>query len=177
MSDSSTIDGGLVEQQLIQEEVLAGSTNDHLPAGKDAASPAAASRHVSTQTVPSVTDGDTQTDAQQLTAASRTPRRDKSPRQVPPPHAEPDASLRAVLHKLSKERQHHYSAIRSKLEHMVTSLTERRELADVTNVTQGVGAARSGRQRVHKDRVLETDPRLAAESGGVGTWPRARCVH
>lgn len=170
VSDSSTIDGGLVEQQLTEEEVLAGSTTDHLPAGKAAASPAAASRHVSTQTVPSVTDSDTQTDGQQLTAAPRTPRRDRSPRRIPPPHAEPDASLRGVLHKLSKERQHHYSAIRSKLEHMVTSLTERRELADVTNVTQG-------RQGVRKDCMLETDPGLAAEGGGVGTWPRARCAH
>ncbi|KAM4581969.1 protein FAM83D [Fundulus diaphanus] len=174
-SDSSTIDGAAMEQKLVQEEVLAGSMNDQFPAEKNAATPAASSCHVSTQTSPSVTDGDTQTDAQHLSLnmAAKKPRQDQSPR---PPHAVPDTTLKETFHKLSKERQHHYSAIRSKLEHMVTSLTERRELADVTNASQGLGAP-SGRQRMHKDCVLETNPRLPAECGGMGTWPRARCVH
>ncbi|XP_014826951.1 PREDICTED: protein FAM83D-like [Poecilia mexicana] len=179
VSDSSTIDGGTMEQKLIQEEVLAASINYCLPterhAEKDAASPTAASRHISTQTSHSVTDGDTQTDAQGLgpTSTAKTPQQDRSPKQIPAPHADPDISLKDAFHELSKERRSHYSAIRSKLEHMVTSLTERRELADVTNVTQGVGAARSSRQRNHKD----TNPGPPAESGGMGTWPRARCVH
>ncbi|KAM4740767.1 protein FAM83D [Anableps anableps] len=183
VSDSSTIDGGVMEQKLMQEEVLAGSANYHLPAEqhaeKDAESPAAASCHVSTQTSPSVTDSDTQTDAQHLglITAARSPRQDRSPRQISPSQADPETSLEGAFHKLSKERQHHYSAIRSKLEHMVTSLTERRELANITNVTQGLGAAHSSRQRIHKDCVLETNPRPPAESGGTGTWPRARCVH
>lgn len=179
VSDSSTIDGGTMEQKPFQEEVLAATANDRPPAErhaeKDAASPTAASRHVSTQTSRSVTDGDTQTDAQHLspTTVTKTSRQDRSPRQVPAPHADPDTSLKDALHELSKERRSHYSAIRSKLEHIVTSLTERRELVDVTNVTQGIGVAGGSRQRIHKD----TNPGPLAESGGMGTWPRARCVH
>ncbi|XP_038151712.1 protein FAM83D [Cyprinodon tularosa] len=166
-SDSSTIDGDMME---------AGSENDRPPA--DPATIASACRHVSTQTSPSGTDSDTQTDAQHLSlvTAAKTPQRDKSARQASPHQATRETPLREAFHKLSRERQHHYSAIRSKLEHMVTSLTERRELADVTNVTQGPGA-HSSRQRVHKDCMLETNLRLTAESGGMGTWPRARCVH
>uniref|UniRef100_A0A3B3XW94 Scaffolding anchor of CK1 domain-containing protein n=1 Tax=Poecilia mexicana TaxID=48701 RepID=A0A3B3XW94_9TELE len=157
------------------EPVHLTSTPSQRHAEKDAASPTAASRHISTQTSHSVTDGDTQTDAQGLgpTSTAKTPQQDRSPKQIPAPHADPDISLKDAFHELSKERRSHYSAIRSKLEHMVTSLTERRELADVTNVTQGVGAARSSRQRNHKD----TNPGPPAESGGMGTWPRARCVH
>lgn len=174
VSDSSTIDGGTMEQKLIQEEVLAATAN-YRPlaerhATKDAADPAAASCHVSTQTGRSVTDGGTQTDAQHLdpTAVAKTSRQYRSPRQAQAHHANPDTSLKDALHELSKERRSHYSAIRSKLEHIVTSLTERRELVDITNVTQGIS-----RQRFHKD----TNPGPPAESGGMGTWPRARCVH
>ncbi|MEQ2270510.1 hypothetical protein XENORESO_020280 [Xenotaenia resolanae] len=172
----------MMEQKLLQEEVLAGSVNYHLPAEqhaeKDPATPTASYCHVSTQTSPLVTDSDTQTDAQHLSliAAAKTPPRDKLSRQISFPNADPDATLKDAFNKLSKERQHHYSSIRSKLEHMVTSLTERRELADVTNVTQSLGA-HSSRQRIHKDCVLGTNPRLPAESGGMGTWPRARCVN
>ncbi|XP_043977773.1 protein FAM83D [Gambusia affinis] len=174
VSDSSTIDGGTMEQKLIQEEVLAATANYRPPAErhatKDAADPAAASCHVSTQTGRSVTDGGTQTNAQHLdpTAVAKTSRQYRSPRQAQAHHANPDTSLKDALHELSKERRSHYSAIRSKLEHIVTSLTERRELVDITNVTQGIS-----RQRFHKD----TNPEPPAESGGMGTWPRARCVH
>ncbi|XP_023134119.2 protein FAM83D [Amphiprion ocellaris] len=183
LSDSSTVKGDWMEQQ---EEILAGSTAQHLPAEKQAVTSSAVSCHASTQTSRSVADGDTQTDLQLtqhpslVTPTSSLPNQDTSPslassRQIWPTQAVPDTTLKDCFHKLTKERQYHYSTIRSKLEHMVTALSERRELADVTNMTQGLGAR--SRQRVHKDCEQEPNPRLPVESAGMGTWPRARCVH
>lgn len=166
VSDSTTIDG--TEQKHMQEEILAGSVNQPFPAEL-------VSCHVSTQTSPSVADSDTQTDAHHLGVTTPPSARPVQSISLPPsrrtsaPAAAPDASLKDTFHKLTKERQYHYSAIRSKLEHMMTSLSERRELADVTNVTRGLGA--HSRQRVHKDRALPV------EGAAMGTWPRARCVH
>ncbi|XP_040888888.1 protein FAM83D [Toxotes jaculatrix] len=174
------------EQQPMQEEILAGSMTLHFPAEqlpeKDPVTPSTVSCHVSTQTNRSVTDSDTQTDLQliqhpNLIARTSTgPNQATSPpRQILPTQAAPDATLKDCFRKLTNERQHHYSTIRSKLEHMVTALSQRRELADVTNMTQGLGA--HSRQRAHKDWEQEPNPRLLVESVGMGTWPRARCVH
>ncbi|XP_028261377.1 protein FAM83D [Parambassis ranga] len=179
-SDSSTLDGDWTEQQHMQEEILAGSTIQHFPAQPQAENepltPTAVCCHASTQTSHSVTDSDTQTDLQLTQLLSLiTPNRDTSPtsssRQLMATQAVPDTTLKDCFHKLAKERQYHYSTIRSKLEHMVTALSERRELADVTNMTQGLGA--SSRQRIHK----EPNPTVPVENAGMGTWPRARCVH
>lgn len=170
-SDSSTIGEDWREQQ--QEEILAGSTARRFPAEKAPAT----LRHASTQTSCSVTDSDTQTDLQLTQHPDLiTPGPNQAAsRQLSPTQAAPDGTLKICFHELTKERQYHYSAIRSKLENMVTSLSQRRELADVTNMIQGPGA--QGRQRVHKDCEQEPNPRLLVESAGMGTWPRARCVH
>lgn len=177
-SDSSTIDG--TEQKHMQEEILAGSVTRHFPVEQQPVS-----CHASTQTSQSVADSDTQTDIQLvqppgfIMAPSAGPLHATLPpptsQQTLHPRVAPDASLKDTFRKLTKERQYHYSAIRSKLEHMMTSLNERRELADVTNVTRGVSAP--SRQRVHKDCVLEPNPRAPVEGAGMGTWPRARCLH
>ncbi|XP_075952013.1 protein FAM83D [Anarhichas minor] len=186
-SDSSTIGEDWTEQQDMQEDILAGSTTQRFPADQLAEKePATVSCHAATQTSRSVTDSDTQTDLQltqrpdliapkstalnQATSPSFT-----SPRQSSPTQAAPDAALKDSFHKLTKERHYHYSTIRSKLEHMVTALSQRRELADVTNMTHGPGYHSS--QRVHKNCEQEPNPRLLVESAGMGTWPRTRCVH
>ncbi|XP_019941897.2 protein FAM83D [Paralichthys olivaceus] len=191
VSDSSTIGEDWMEQHhMEEEEILAGSTTQPFPAeqllGKEPTIPSTVSCHASTQTSRSVADSDTQTDLQltrhpgiitltstgqnQATSLSFPPSR-----QISPTQAAPDNTLKDSFHKLTKERQYHYSTIRSKLEHMMTALSQRRELADVTNMTQGLGA--HSRQRAHKDWEEQPNPRLLVESAGKGTWPRARCVH
>ncbi|KAM9758139.1 protein FAM83D [Menidia menidia] len=167
-NESSAVDGDWTEQQ---EEILAGCSPLRFPpeqeVEKEPLTTAPAVRHVSTQTGPPVTDPQPAPDASPSTASSPSP--------APPTQRAPDGTLKDSFHKLTKERLHRYSAIRSKLEHMVTALTERRELADISNVTQGLGAG--SRQRVHKDCVREPNPRLPVESVGTGTWPRARCAN
>lgn len=190
VSDSSTIGEDWMEQQHMQEEILAGSTTRCFPADKRAkkepATLGTVSCHASTQTSWSVMDMDTQTDLQLtqhptlIIHTSTEPNQATSPsfaspRQISSTQAPPDDTLKDCFHKLTKERQYHYATIRSKLEHMVTALSQRRELADVTNMTQGPGT-HSG-QRVHKDCQQEPNPSLLVENAGMGTWPRARCVH
>ncbi|XP_067094458.1 protein FAM83D [Osmerus mordax] len=82
----------------------------------------------------------------------------------------PDDNLRDCFRKLTKERQYHYSTIRSKLEHMVTMLSHRRELVDLTNMALGPGL-----HRAQKEFGQRLDPGLLVD--GMGTWPRARCLH
>uniref|UniRef100_A0A1A8BSJ5 Family with sequence similarity 83, member D n=1 Tax=Nothobranchius kadleci TaxID=1051664 RepID=A0A1A8BSJ5_NOTKA len=165
VSDSSTI--GVTEQKHIQEEILAGSMTrrqETPPLSCD----------TSTQTSWSVMESDTQTDLQLVQHLNHLPPvHDLSSRQSLALQVAPYNTLKDTLHKLTKERQYHYSAIRSKLERVVTSLSERRGLADVTNVTQGLGAG--GRPSTHTDS--EPNPRPPDENAGMGTWPRARCVH
>lgn len=185
-----TIDEGWMEQQHMQEEILAGSTTCCFPAeqlaDKELVTPSTVSCHVTTQTARSVMDSGTQTDLHithhldLITPTSTLPNGAispsfASPRQILPSQAAPDSTLKECFHKLTKERQYHFSTIRSKLEHMVTNLSQRRELADVTNMIQGPGT--HSRQRVHKDCGQEPNPRLLGENAGMGTWPRARCVH
>ncbi|CAJ1051330.1 protein FAM83D [Xyrichtys novacula] len=179
----SDVDEGWMEQQHMQEEILAGGKAVHLSSDEQAKKELLIpiSCHAFTQTSHSVTDSDTQTDPQQHSDTVNT-LPSTAPNQVISPSFESlestaDETLKDCFRKLSKERQHHYSAIRSKLEHMVTSLSQRRELADLTNMTQGAVAL--SRQRVHKDCGQEPNPRLLVESAGMGmgTWPRARCAH
>uniref|UniRef100_A0A3Q3ISZ7 Scaffolding anchor of CK1 domain-containing protein n=1 Tax=Monopterus albus TaxID=43700 RepID=A0A3Q3ISZ7_MONAL len=146
-SDSSTIGEDWMEQQHMQEEILASSATQCFSTEQLAETPSTVSCHASTQT------------SWQISATQ----------------AAPDETLKDCFHKLSKERQYHYTTIRSKLEHIVSTLSQRQELADVTNMTQGLGA--HSRHRVHKDCEQEPNPRLLIENAGMGTWPRARCIH
>uniref|UniRef100_A0A8C7XSW4 Family with sequence similarity 83 member D n=1 Tax=Oryzias sinensis TaxID=183150 RepID=A0A8C7XSW4_9TELE len=171
---SDSMDGDLKQQQM-QEKILAGCTPLHCPADLLSGNEGI-SCHVSTQTSQSLTDSDTQTDLQltQQTSASTAPVQDTSSGPVSATQAAPDNTLKDCFLELTKERRYRYSAIRSKLEHMVTSLSQRPQLADVTNLTQGLEGRR---QRIHKERLQEPNPRLPVDSMGTGTWPRARCAH
>uniref|UniRef100_A0A8C6UPA1 Family with sequence similarity 83 member D n=1 Tax=Neogobius melanostomus TaxID=47308 RepID=A0A8C6UPA1_9GOBI len=84
-------------------------------------------------------------------------------------HEYKDKVLKECFYKLAKERQCHYSAIRSKLEHVVFTMSQRRELVDISNISRDPGAQIGPR--------VEPNTRILAESAGMGTWPRARCVH
>uniref|UniRef100_A0A8C2ZG93 Family with sequence similarity 83 member D n=1 Tax=Cyclopterus lumpus TaxID=8103 RepID=A0A8C2ZG93_CYCLU len=180
LSDSSTVSDGWTEPQDTQEDILAGSTAATVPADQRAEKePAPVCCHAATQTGRSVADGDTRADPELtqrpdlIAPTSAVPNQAPSPsltspRRGSPAPASPDGTSKDSFHKLTKERHRHYSAIRSKLEHMVTRVSERRELADVTNMTRGG-------QRAHTDCEQEPNPRLLVES--PGTWPRARCVH
>lgn len=95
-----------------------------------------------------------------------------------PPHRDctvpPDGNLRDCFRKLTKERQYHYSTIRTKLEHMVTMLSHRRELVDITNMALGPGLHQV--QKAQKELRQGHDPRLQVDGLNMGTWPRARCL-
>ncbi|XP_051967740.1 protein FAM83D-like [Xyrauchen texanus] len=80
-----------------------------------------------------------------------------------------DGDLRECIRKLNKERQYRYSSIRSKLDHMVTLLSNKRELVDLTNLTPGLQRGRKGQQ---EGRQVHS----ALDSGVMGTWPRSRCL-
>ncbi|XP_029989635.1 protein FAM83D [Sphaeramia orbicularis] len=169
-SDPSTIGEEWAGQEDLQEEVLAGNTNPPDPHS-------ITSCHVSTQTSRSLADRDTQTDTQtteqhQDLSASVGPNQ-ALPRQILPSQDPPD--LKTCFSKLTIERQQHYSAIRTKLERMVTTLSKRRELVDITNMNGG--AAPPSMQRGSEEWGAGPNPRLVVEGAGLGTWPRARCVH
>ncbi|KAM4612657.1 protein FAM83D [Polymixia lowei] len=214
VSDSSTLGNDWMEQQHIQEEILAGSMQRFpadTPAVTEHVPPPTLSCHVSTQTSCFTVDSDSQTDPESLArhtglqhsdhVALVTQTRDTpmpsatqeqaassdsspvSPKQgfsqhgadcEPPVHCGsvgPDSDLRDCFHKLTKERQCHYSTIRAKLEHMVSVLSQRRELVDVTNMTLGLGAHRT--HKVQQECGQGQNPGLLVESVGMGTWPRA----
>ncbi|XP_061640765.1 protein FAM83D isoform X2 [Phyllopteryx taeniolatus] len=171
-SNTSTIGEAWLDQRRMQEEILAcvlippaeeSATSKPLPLG-------VVSCHVATQTSLSVEDGDAQTDLQLTQDPNLTLRQNKasSLRLIIPTQAAPAGTLKNSLRNLTKERQHHYSAIRSKLEHMMATVSQRRELADIGVMTQG-------RRGVNKE-MLGGDPTLA-ENAVMVTWPTARCVH
>lgn len=170
-SEPSTIGEEWAAQQDLQEEVLAGNTK---PSEEEFVPLAVTSCHVSTQTSRSLADQDTQTHTQthtQVTEQHQNLSASAGPTKAPPTqvlHAQDAPDLKTCFYKLTSERQHHYSAIRSKLERMVTTLSKRRELADITNMTAGRGSEEGG---------AGPNPRLVGEGAGLGTWPRARCLH
>lgn len=84
-------------------------------------------------------------------------------------HEYKDKELKDCFYKLAKERQCHYSAIRSKLEHIVFAMSQRRALVDISDLTRDAGG--------HSGPRVEPNIRLLTESAGMGTWPRARCAH
>ncbi|KAG9328714.1 hypothetical protein JZ751_011405 [Albula glossodonta] len=149
-SDSSTIGEGWMEQDHIQEvltDAPSVATTTDMPAEEEGplALPVSAPCHSSTQTCILTADHGVQTDpeapppqrvppAQAGSAPDEGRPRPRQPlmRQAPPPH--PDGNLRDCFRKLTKERQYHYSSIRSKLDHMVALLSHRRELVDLTNL-------------------------------------------
>lgn len=173
VSDSSTIEEDWTEQQHKQEEILAGNTAHCFPVTQltEGEPPCTVSCHVSTQTCQSLTDSDTQTNVQltqratDITPNIMGPNRATSPSLVPaqqilPTRAPPDSTIKDYQ-RLTKERQHQYSIIRSKLERMVTSLSHRRELADITNMTERLNT--HSRQRVYEDFGLDANPRVLVE--------------
>ncbi|XP_029107523.1 protein FAM83D [Scleropages formosus] len=138
----------------------------------------------STQTSVSMSDGSAQTEPPVRrsqptppTSASSDSDRDSPPRR-PVAHSPlvrhpPDAHLRDCFRKLTKERQYHYSTIRSKLDHMVALLAQRRELGDLTNLPLGLGA----RRVMCRAQGRGTDPAPAiVDSVPMGPWSRTRCL-
>ncbi|XP_077386735.1 protein FAM83D [Festucalex cinctus] len=168
-SDASTVGDDWLDQERMREEILAAGPSP--PAEESAASepvpPSVTSCHVATQTSFSVADSDAQTDLQLTrSVAGLDPNKATSLRMSAPDRAAaPAGTLKECLSSLTEERQHHYSAIRSKLEHMMATLSQRRELADIAVMTQG-------RRGAHKE-LPGADPRLLAENAA---WPMARCV-
>ncbi|XP_030634161.1 protein FAM83D [Chanos chanos] len=87
--------------------------------------------------------------------------------------APPDSSLRECFRKLTKERQYHYSTIRSKLDHMVSLLSQRRELVDLTNLALGSSPHRGRKAHQQEGRHVSG----LVDNALMGTWPRSRCLH
>ncbi|CAN9512485.1 unnamed protein product [Ophioblennius macclurei] len=154
-------DEGWTEQKV---EILAGNAARPSPAENEPETPGVTRCHASTQTSPSAMDRHAPAD---LRRSSPSPRRISSAS---------DSALKDCFHKLTAERQHHYQAIRSKLEHMVTALSERRELADITNVAQGLGGGGGGGGRGVRQKDCEQEANQRLPVDGMGTWPRARCA-
>ncbi|KAL7842960.1 hypothetical protein AOLI_G00244720 [Acnodon oligacanthus] len=73
------------------------------------------------------------------------------------------SNLRESFCRLAKERQLHYTTIRSKLEHMMLLLAHRREPVDV-GLSLGSSLHKAYRNPAH----------TAMEGALMGTWPRAR---
>ncbi|XP_020791559.1 protein FAM83D [Boleophthalmus pectinirostris] len=154
VSQKASLDSNVstVNENMENEEILAGSTkivsHDTEPC------------HTSTQTSFVYADSDVQTSNQ---IQSKTPTKQLLN------HEAKDKELKACFYKLAKERQCHYTAIRSKLEHIVGAMSQRRELVDISNLTQDQGA--------HCEQRMGPDVRILPENAYMGTWPRARCVH
>uniref|UniRef100_A0A8C1INM8 Family with sequence similarity 83 member D n=1 Tax=Cyprinus carpio TaxID=7962 RepID=A0A8C1INM8_CYPCA len=82
-----------------------------------------------------------------------------------------DVNLKECFLKITKERQHHYSSIRSKLDHMATLLSHKRELVDLTNLTLRPGLHRGRKGQQEGRQVHGTFDNVI-----IGTWPRSRCL-
>ncbi|KAM9813773.1 LOW QUALITY PROTEIN: protein FAM83D [Neosynchiropus ocellatus] len=166
-SNQSTIGEDWSEDKHVPEEILAGSAQLGFPQVQESGSnlPSSEPCHMSTQTSLSAADSDTQTDLQ-LPSTTQSVSVEKSRT-----CDAQESALTECIQNLSKERRQHYANIRSKVEHMMSSLSRRRGLADITNMTQGSGAL-----RVDKDCGQEPNPQLVTENMGAGTWPGARCV-
>ncbi|MBN3304922.1 FA83D protein, partial [Amia calva] len=84
----------------------------------------------------------------------------------------PDGSLRDCFNKLTKERQYHYSTIRSKLDHMVALLSHRRELVDLTNLAFNPGHYKL--RKAHEQR--EQNQLMRREAPRLVPLIRSRCL-
>lgn len=158
-SDVSTLG-----ENMENEEILAGSnkivSEDNVPC------------HASTQTSFIYADSDVHAEFQAAPEPQNTSNQNQSNTPLTKHllnHEYKDKELKDYFYKISKERQCHYSAIRSKLEHIVFAMSQRRELVDISNLARDPG--------VHNAPRGEPNIRLLPDSVGIGTWPRARCVH
>ncbi|XP_052425722.1 protein FAM83D [Carassius gibelio] len=82
-----------------------------------------------------------------------------------------EVNLRECFLKITKERQHHYSSIRTKLDHVVTLLSHKRELVDLANLTLRPGLHR-GCKGQQEGRQLHS----TLDNVIMGTWPKSRCL-
>ncbi|XP_068080259.1 protein FAM83D isoform X1 [Danio rerio] len=123
---------------------------------------------VSTQTTCHTADVSVQTckEPQNSKPSSEHQKVDSCPPICPQPQ---DVNFRECFLKITKERQHHYSSIRSKLDHMVTLLSHKRELVDLTNLP-----LRPGLNRGRKAQQEARQPNTNIDSGIMGTWPKSR---
>ncbi|KAK7907470.1 hypothetical protein WMY93_016082 [Mugilogobius chulae] len=152
-----------LNENMEDEEILAGSTktmsNDIEPC------------HASTQTsffyADNVIQEEPQDDPPPQNSSNQI--RSKTPTKQLLDHESKDRDLQACFYKLAKERQCHYAAIRSKLEHIVAAMSQRRELVDINSLTQHPGT--------HCEQRMGPDIRILTDNASMGTWPRARCVH
>ncbi|XP_073682354.1 protein FAM83D [Garra rufa] len=184
LSDTSTLGEDWIEQEL-GEEALASHDPPPVPATNVTAqtqtvdvmiSPPVPSCDISTQTTCQTADVSVQTCADKLTTKtsfSSNPSCNLQEVDCHPPVclAPQDITMRECFLKITKERQHHYSSIRSKLDHMVTLLSHKRELVDLTNL-----ALRPG---LHKGRKGQQEGRQVhgtLDNAIMGTWPRSRCL-
>lgn len=188
VSDTSTLGEDWIEQEL-GEEALASDDPPCLPATNVTAqtqtvdamiSPPVPSCDISTQTGCQTADVSVQTCADKLkskTSTSSNPNASSTCniQEVdchPPVCVVPqDVTLRECFLKITKERQHHYSSIRSKLDHMVTLLSHKRELVDLTNLTLRPGVHRGRKSQQEGRQVHGTLDNVI-----MGTWPRSRCL-
>ncbi|TRY66510.1 hypothetical protein DNTS_015895 [Danionella cerebrum] len=89
-----------------------------------------------------------------------------SPQEVDGHVTPQDIRLRECFLKISSERQHHYSSIRTKLEHMVMLLSQRRELLELSSIHRGQGVPPEATlAHTALDKVI-----------ALGNWPTSRCL-
>ncbi|KAL4655318.1 protein FAM83D-like [Arapaima gigas] len=81
----------------------------------------------------------------------------------------PESSMRNCFQRLTKERQHHYSRIRSKLDHMVMLLSSRRELVELTNLTFNRPT-----HKVCKEQEGVINPIVPVEGTLSNSWTRSK---
>lgn len=79
------------------------------------------------------------------------------------------SNLKENFRKLSKERQGHYASIRSKLDNMVSMLSHRRELVNLTNLALSPALRRRNAQQQSRRAAG-----VMMETTFMGTWPRSR---
>uniref|UniRef100_A0A8C1HWI1 Family with sequence similarity 83 member D n=1 Tax=Cyprinus carpio carpio TaxID=630221 RepID=A0A8C1HWI1_CYPCA len=180
VSDTSTLGEDWIEQEL-QEEALTSDDPPRLPATNVTTqtqtvdvmiSPPVQSCDISTQTTCQTADVSVQTCADNSQLKSKT---SSNSNQINPNTSSAcnlqEVNLRECFLKITKERQHHYSSIRSKLDHVVTLLSHKRELVDLTNLTLRPGLHR-GRKGQQEDRQVHS----TLDNVIMGTWPRSRCL-
>ncbi|KAG7477926.1 hypothetical protein MATL_G00074720 [Megalops atlanticus] len=199
VSDSSTLGEDWMEQDHVQDVLAEAPTGVPVPGPvADAPAPPLAppSCHTSTQTSFPTTDSGVQTDPEAcfdcrpLSAATTTNQtvsqdhassgsgsdaRLRLPPRVdgrPPLRHPPDGNLRDCFRKLTKERQYHYSTIRTKLDHMVALLSHRRELVDLTKLALSPRLHRACKFRQDQG----SNPTALMESVLTAQWSRSRCL-
>ncbi|KAL4630632.1 protein FAM83D-like [Arapaima gigas] len=178
-SDVSTIEDEWMEQEQVRD-IPAPRSVPSIPTCDVSTQTSVEVAESSVQTIVSTLESTAQTELQVRQLRPHPPlsnsERDSPPRRPkahsPPTHHPPDTHLRDYFLKLTKERQYHYSTIRSKLDHMVALLAQRRELGDLMNLPLGLGL-----RRVCKAQGPGSGPLTIVGSIPMGTWPRTRCLN